>query len=159
MPTYMDKTGRNGIRVGDTELSDWKAKYRALANKHEAMIDFYNVDIQYNLAELEAEFLMPWKCLSPFCFIDSEEYLYQAQKAGKSILAEGAQGSFIGHRFWNLSLRDLVQYHLRSGVCTGLGIAPNKIKRYSNFKAYATRVGSGPFPTELFDEYGKPWTR
>ena len=82
-PTYMDKTGRNGIRVGDIELEDFKEKYRALANKHEEMIKFYDVSIQYNLAELEKEFFEAIEDLKKLDFIDSEEYLYQAQKAGK----------------------------------------------------------------------------
>src|SRR5690606_34306550 len=78
-PTYMDKTGRNGIRVGDIELAGWKDKYRALADKHEAMIAFYNVDIQYDLKELEAEFFNAIDTLKTLKFIDSEEYLHQAQ--------------------------------------------------------------------------------
>ena len=94
-PTYMDKTGRNGIRVGDIELADWKDKYRALANKHQAMIDFYNVDIQYNLDELETEFFNAIDTLKSLQFIDSEEYMHQAQVSKKSILAEGAQGSLL----------------------------------------------------------------
>ena len=94
-PTYMDKTGRNGIRVGDIELSDWKEKYRALANKHEAMISFYNVDIQYDLKELETDFFEAIKLLKTLKFIDSEEYIHQALKSGETILAEGAQGSLL----------------------------------------------------------------
>lgn len=94
-PTYMDKTGRNGIRVGDIELEDFKERYRSLADKHEAMINFYNVNIQYNLAELEKEFFEAIEDLKKLTFIDSEEYLYQAQKSGKLILAEGAQGSLL----------------------------------------------------------------
>lgn len=94
-PTYMDKTGRNGIRVGDLEMDDWQEKYRALADKHETMLDFYNVDIQYDLADLEAEFFQSIEVLKTLQFIDSEEYLYQAQKSGKTILAEGAQGSLL----------------------------------------------------------------
>ena len=74
-PTYMDKTGRNGLRIGDLELADWKEKYRSLANKHEAMIAFYNVDIQYDLAELETEFFTSVSELKKLTFIDSEEYL------------------------------------------------------------------------------------
>ncbi|WP_348661768.1 adenylosuccinate synthetase, partial [Croceibacter atlanticus] len=92
-PTYMDKTGRNGLRIGDLELDGWKDKYRKLADKHEAMINFYNVDVQYDLAELETEFFKAVEVLKSLQFIDSEEYLFQAQKEGKSILAEGAQGS------------------------------------------------------------------
>ena len=94
-PTYMDKTGRNGMRIGDLEFTDWKEKYRALANKHEAMIGFYNVDIQYDLEELETEFYKSVEELKELTFIDSEEYLFTAQKEGKKILAEGAQGSLL----------------------------------------------------------------
>jgi adenylosuccinate synthase len=102
---YMDKTGRNGIRVGDIELEDFKERYRALADKHEAMISFYDVNIQYNLDELEKEFLI-YRRIKKLDFIDSEEYS-QAQKAGKSILCEGAQGSF-GCRFWNISICNVI---------------------------------------------------
>ena len=94
-PTYMDKTGRNGLRVGDLEFDNWKTKYRNLANKHEAMIDFYNVDIQYDLKELEDEFCEGVETLKKLTFIDSEEYIFNAQKEGKKILAEGAQGSLL----------------------------------------------------------------
>ncbi len=154
-PTYMDKTGRNGIRVGDTELVDWKEKYRALANKHEAMIAFYNVDIQYNLEELEAEFFSAVKTLKELTFIDSEEYLHQAQKAGKTVLAEGAQGSLLDIDFGTYPYVTSSNT-TAAGACTGLGVAPTNIKEvFGIFKAYATRVGSGPFPTELFDDYGK----
>ena len=94
-PTYMDKTGRNGLRVGDIELSDFRERYRTLADKHEAMIKFYDVAIQYNLAELEKEFFDAIEDLKKLDFIDSEEYLHNAQKAGKTILCEGAQGSLL----------------------------------------------------------------
>lgn len=158
-PTYMDKTGRNGIRVGDTELPDWKEKYRALANKHEAMIAFYNVDIQYNLKELENDFFKAIDTLKQLTFIDSEEYLYQAQQEGKSILAEGAQGSLLDIDFGTYPYVTSSNT-TAAGACTGLGIAPNKIKEvFGIFKAYATRVGSGPFPTELFDSYGETMGR
>ncbi|QNJ98376.1 adenylosuccinate synthase [Constantimarinum furrinae] len=154
-PTYMDKTGRNGIRVGDLELSNWKEKYRALANKHEAMIDFYNVDIQYDLKDLETEFFAAVKVLKSLTFIDSEEYLHQAQKAGKTILAEGAQGSLLDIDFGTYPFVTSSNT-TAAGACTGLGVAPGKIKEvFGIFKAYTTRVGSGPFPTELFDDYGK----
>ena len=154
-PTYMDKTGRNGIRIGDLELTDWKDKYRALANKHQTMIDFYNVDIQYDLDELEAEFFEAIKTLKALQFIDSEEYLYQAQKNGKTILAEGAQGSLLDIDFGTYPFVTSSNT-TAAGACTGLGVAPNKIgKVYGIFKAYTTRVGSGPFPTELFDSVGE----
>jgi adenylosuccinate synthase len=154
-PTYMDKTGRNGIRVGDLELSDWQEKYRNLADKHEAMISFYNVDVQYNLEELEAEFFKAVEALKTLEFIDSEEYLHQAQKNGKSILAEGAQGSLLDIDFGTYPFVTSSNT-TAAGACTGLGVAPNQIKEvYGIFKAYTTRVGSGPFPTELFDEDGE----
>ncbi len=153
-PTYMDKTGRNGLRVGDIELSDFKERYRALADKHEAMIAFYNVDIQYNLPELEKEFFDAIADLQKLDFVDSEEYLAQAQKAGKSILCEGAQGSLLDVDFGTYPFVTSSNT-TAAGACTGLGIAPNKIKEvYGIFKAYTTRVGSGPFPTEDFEEAG-----
>lgn len=158
-PTYMDKTGRNGIRVGDIELANWKEKYRALASKHEAMIDFYNVDIQYDLEELEADFFNAIETLKSLKFIDSEEYVHQAQTSGKSILAEGAQGSLLDIDFGTYPFVTSSNT-TAAGACTGLGIAPNQIgKVYGIFKAYTTRVGSGPFPTELFDKDGETMGR
>ncbi|WP_424494481.1 adenylosuccinate synthase [Salinimicrobium sp. GXAS 041] len=158
-PTYMDKTGRNGIRVGDLELSDWKEKYRSLANKHEAMINFYDVDIQYNLPELETEFFEAVEVLKSLKFIDSEEYLFQAQKNSKSILAEGAQGSLLDIDFGTYPFVTSSNT-TAAGACTGLGIAPGQIGEvFGVFKAYTTRVGSGPFPTELFDEDGETMGR
>jgi len=158
-PTYMDKTGRNGIRVGDLELTDWKERYRALADKHESMIAFYNVDIQYDLAELEKEFFDAVDVLKSITFIDSEEYIYQAQKAGKTILAEGAQGSLLDIDFGTYPYVTSSNT-TAAGACTGLGVAPNQIGDvFGIFKAYTTRVGSGPFPTELFDEDGATMSR
>ena len=153
-PTYMDKTGRNGMRLGDLEFEDWKTKYRALADKHEAMIDFYDVDIQYNLDELEEEFHEGVETLKKLTFIDSEEYIFKAQAEGKKILAEGAQGSLLDIDFGTYPFVTSSNT-TAAGACTGLGVAPNKIERdLGIFKAYTTRVGSGPFPTELFDEDG-----
>lgn len=153
-PTYMDKTGRNGIRVGDIELPNWKEKYRALANKHEAMIASYKADIQYDLAELEVAFFGAIETLKTLDFIDSEAYLFDAMAQGKSILAEGAQGSLLDIDFGTYPFVTSSNT-TAAGACTGLGIAPNKIKEvFGIFKAYTTRVGSGPFPTELFDEVG-----
>jgi len=151
----MDKTGRNGIRVGDLELDNWKEKYRLLADKHEAMISFYNVDVQYNLAELETEFFKAVELLKSLKFIDSEQYLQTAQEGGKSILAEGAQGSLLDIDFGTYPFVTSSNT-TAAGACTGLGVAPNKIgDAFGIFKAYTTRVGSGPFPTELFDEDGE----
>ena len=153
-PTYMDKTGRNGIRVGDIELTDFKQRYRHLADKHEAMISFYNVDLQYDLKELEDEFFAAINELKKLTFIDSEEYLNKALKEGKSILAEGAQGSLLDVDFGTYPFVTSSNT-TAAGACTGLGIAPNKVKDvFGIFKAYTTRVGSGPFPTEDFETAG-----
>ena len=158
-PTYMDKTGRNGIRIGDLELDNWKEKYRVLANKHESMVSFYNVDLEYDLDELEAEFFKAVDVLKSLNFIDSEEYLHQAQRDGKSILAEGAQGSLLDIDFGTYPFVTSSNT-TAAGACTGLGIAPNTIGDvFGIFKAYTTRVGSGPFPTELFDEDGETMGR
>ncbi|MDY0089171.1 MAG: adenylosuccinate synthase [Flavobacteriaceae bacterium] len=154
-PTYMDKTGRNGIRIGDIELSDFKEKYRTLADKHEAMINFYDVDLQYDLQELEEEFFTSIEQLKKFTFIDSEEYLNKAIKEKKTILCEGAQGSLLDIDFGTYPFVTSSNT-TAAGACTGLGIAPNRVKQvFGIFKAYTTRVGSGPFPTELFDEIGQ----
>lgn len=158
-PAYMDKTGRNGLRIGDLELPDWKERYRALADKHQAMIAFYDVDIQYDLKELEAEFFKSVQTLMDLTFIDSEEYLYQALKSGKKILAEGAQGSLLDIDFGTYPFVTSSNT-TAAGACTGLGISPGSIKEvFGIFKAYTTRVGSGPFPTELFDQDGQTMGR
>jgi adenylosuccinate synthase len=154
-PTYMDKTGRNGMRVGDLELDDWKDKYKALTEKHIKMLNFFEVDIQYNLNELEAEFCAAIEVLKKLTFIDSEDYLNKALQQNKSILAEGAQGSLLDIDFGTYPFVTSSNT-TAAGACTGLGVAPNKIGEvFGIFKAYTTRVGSGPFPTELFDEDGK----
>ncbi len=158
-PTYMDKTGRNGIRVGDLEMENWEEKYRNLANKHQSMISFYDVDLQYDLRELESEFFEAVKILKSLEFIDSEEYLHQAEKAGKSVLAEGAQGSLLDIDFGTYPFVTSSNT-TAAGACTGLGISPGSVKEvFGIFKAYTTRVGSGPFPTELFDENGETMAR
>jgi len=158
-PTYMDKTGRNGIRIGDIELADFEERYRALADKHQAMIDFYDVALEYDLDELETEFFAAIKALKELTFIDSEEYLNKAMKEGKTILAEGAQGSLLDIDFGTYPFVTSSNT-TAAGACTGLGIAPNKVKDvFGIFKAYTTRVGSGPFPTELFDEDGATMAR
>ena len=151
-PTYMDKTGRNGIRIGDIELKDWMIKYRKLANKHESMIKNYSVDLQYNLNELEADFFKAIKDLKKIPFIDSENYIFNELDNNKNILAEGAQGSLLDIDFGTYPFVTSSNT-TAAGACTGLGIPPNKIKDvFGIFKAYTTRVGSGPFPTELFDK-------
>ena len=158
-PTYMDKTGRNGIRVGDLELTDWKERYASLRDKHLAMIDYYGAKIEYDLDELESDFFTAVKMLKSLSFIDSEEYLYQAQKSGKTILAEGAQGSLLDIDFGTYPFVTSSNT-TAAGACTGLGVAPNQIGEvFGIFKAYTTRVGSGPFPTELFDDAGETMGR
>lgn len=154
-PTYMDKTGRNGLRVGDLEMPKWKDKYRALAEKHQEMLRFFSVEIQYDLKELEEEFFEAITVLKKITFVDSEDYLHKALHSGKKILAEGAQGSMLDIDFGTYPFVTSSNT-TAAGACTGLGIAPNKIGEvFGIFKAYTTRVGSGPFPTELNDETGE----
>jgi adenylosuccinate synthase len=154
-PTYMDKTGRNGIRVGDLEFSNWKDRYRQLADKHLQMIENYHVALDFDLDLLEKEFFAAVEVLTSLPLIDSEQYFAEAQKQGKKILAEGAQGSLLDIDFGTYPFVTSSNT-TAAGACTGLGIAPNKIENVIGiFKAYATRVGSGPFPTELFDADGE----
>ena len=158
-PTYMDKTGRNGIRVGDIFAPNWDFKYKKLITKHlELLKNFEGFEVN-DIDALEEEFLTSIKALKKFKLVDSENYLHQAQKAGKKILAEGAQGSLLDIDFGTYPFVTS-STTTAAGACTGLGIAPNKIKEvYGIFKAYTTRVGSGPFPTELFDDYGETMGR
>lgn len=154
-PTYMDKTGRNGIRIGDIELPEFLIKYRKLANKHEAMIKSYNVDLQYNLKELEEDFFNAIEKIKSIPFIDSENYIFNELDNKKNILAEGAQGSLLDIDFGTYPYVTSSNT-TAAGACTGLGVPPNKIKDvFGIFKAYTTRVGSGPFPTEIFDDNAK----
>ena len=158
-PTYMDKTGRNGIRVGDILASNWEEKYKRLSLKHLNMLKSYNISIDYDLNILESEFFSSIENLKKFKLVDSEQYLIDAQKKGSKILAEGAQGSLLDVDFGTYPFVTS-STTTAAGACTGLGIAPNKIKEvFGIFKAYATRVGSGPFPTELFDNIGKTMAR
>ena len=154
-PTYMDKTGRNGIRVGDILASSWEEKYKRLSIKHLNLLKSYNISIDYDLNDLESEFFSSIEKLKKFKLVDSEQYLIDAQKEGNKILAEGAQGSLLDVDFGTYPFVTS-STTTAAGACTGLGIAPNKINEvFGIFKAYATRVGSGPFPTELFDNIGK----
>jgi len=154
-PTYMDKTGRNGFRVGDLENVNWNEKYSELKSKHQKLIDFYNVDLDYNFDELEKEFYASLEILKGLKFIDSEEFIHQEQDKGSSILAEGAQGSLLDIDFGTYPYVTSSNT-TAAGACTGLGVSPNSIKEvFGIFKAYTTRVGSGPFPTELFDSDGE----
>lgn len=154
-PTYMDKTGRNGIRVGDIMAVDWEDKYKRLTKKHIGMLKSYNTSVEFDLEDLEINFFKSIKALKKFELVDSEQYLIEAQKKGSKILAEGAQGSLLDIDFGTYPFVTS-STTTAAGACTGLGVAPNKIKEvFGIFKAYVTRVGSGPFPTELFDSNGK----
>ena len=159
-PTYMDKTGRNGIRVGDIELPQWKEIYSALRDKHLTMIKNMNVALDFNITDLDNAFYDAINYMkSSVTFIDSEAYLSTAQKNNQRILAEGAQGSLLDIDFGTYPFVTSSNT-TAAGACTGLGVAPNKIGEvYGIFKAYTTRVGSGPFPTELFDETGETMGR
>lgn len=154
-PTYMDKTGRNGIRVGDIIDDNWQKKYNSLKEKHLNIISNFNQSVDIDLNKLEADFFEGIKCLKSFNLIESENYLNKSIKEGKRILAEGAQGSLLDIDFGTYPF--VTSSNTTSaGACSGLGVPPNKIKNIRGiFKAYTTRVGSGPFPTELFDSTGE----
>ncbi|WP_297978553.1 adenylosuccinate synthase [uncultured Capnocytophaga sp.] len=154
-PCYMDKTGRNGLRIGDLEKDNFLEEYRSLVEKHLSLINYYGVEIEFDLPSLEKEFFSAIDYLKTLSFIDSEDFFYHSQKQGKKILAEGAQGSMLDIDFGTYPFVTSSNT-TASGACTGLGIAPNQIKNVMGvFKAYTTRVGSGAFPTELFDKIGE----
>jgi adenylosuccinate synthase len=151
-PTYMDKTGRNGLRLGDIALPNFKSKYDVLVEKHKQMLAHLN--FQYDLASMEPDWFKAIEALKTFQQIESEHYINDAFRNGKAILAEGAQGSLLDIDFGSYPFVTSSNT-ICAGACTGLGIAPNRIgKVFGIFKAYCTRVGSGPFPTELHDETG-----
>jgi adenylosuccinate synthase len=151
-PTYMDKTGRNGLRVGDISDVNFKEKYEKLKRKHIQILNFYDFD--YELEELETAWFESLSTLKNYKHIESEHYIHNAIKEGKKILAEGAQGTLLDIDFGSYPFVTSSNT-ITAGACTGLGIAPNKIGEvFGIFKAYCTRVGSGPFPSELFDEVG-----
>ena len=152
-PTYMDKTGRNGLRVGDVSSINFEEKYNKLKNKHIELLKFY--DFEYNLEELESKWFESLNTLKKFKHIESEHYIHQSLKNGKKLLAEGAQGTLLDIDFGSYPFVTSSNT-ITAGACTGLGVAPNQITDvFGIFKAYCTRVGSGPFPTELNDEIGE----
>lgn len=152
-PCYMDKTGRNGLRVGDVLSPEFLNRYNALKNKHIALLSQY--DFEYNLDEYEAEWMSGIENLRRFKFVDSELLVNEYLAADKAILAEGAQGSMLDIDFGTYPFVTSSNT-VCAGVCTGLGVAPTRIGEvYGIFKAYCTRVGSGPFPTELEDATGE----
>ena len=152
-PTYMDKTGRNGLRVGDVNSINFEEKYKKLKNKHIELLKFY--DFEYDLEKLESNWFKSLDTLNKFKHIDSEHYIHQALKNEKKLLAEGAQGTLLDIDFGSYPFVTSSNT-ITAGACTGLGVAPNQITDvFGIFKAYCTRVGSGPFPTELNDEVGE----
>ena len=156
-PTYMDKTGRNGLRVGDFLTAKFKEKYNFLKEKHEQILKQFGAESVS--VEVENEWFESLETLKRFELIDSEQYINNKLKAGESVLAEGAQGSLLDIDFGSYPFVTSSNT-VCAGACTGLGVAPNRIGNVIGiFKAYCTRVGSGPFPTELFDETGEDLCR
>jgi adenylosuccinate synthase len=153
-PTYMDKTGRNGLRVGDIFSPNFRTKYDELVSKHVGILSHYE-GFEYDLSELEGPWMEGIETLRSLTAIDSEQYLNDALKSGKRVLAEGAQGTMLDIDFGTYPFVTSSNT-VTAGTCTGLGVAPTKIGNVIGiFKAYCTRVGSGPFPTELEDEVGE----
>jgi adenylosuccinate synthase len=152
-PTYMDKTGRNGLRIGDILSENFIEKYNTLVEKHKKMLSHFQ--FEYSLDEMEAAWFKGIEVLKTLTFIDSENYLHKAIREDKKILAEGAQGSLLDIDFGSYPFVTSSNT-VAAGACTGLGVAPNSIgSAFGIFKAYCTRVGSGPFPTELENEVGE----
>lgn len=152
-PTYQDKIGRSALRVGDILSSDFREKYQALVEKHKTTLSFYNFPVD-KLEEMEGQFFEAVDFMKTLNLIDSEYVVNEALAADKKVLAEGAQGSLLDIDFGSYPFVTSSST-MTAGACTGLGVAPSKIAEvFGIFKAYCTRVGSGPFPTELFDEAG-----
>ncbi|HEY1046490.1 MAG TPA: adenylosuccinate synthase [Bacteroidia bacterium] len=152
-PTYRDKIGRNGLRIGDILSPDFKKKYESIKEQHIKLIEFLGYN-DFDMPTLEAEFFEACEYLKAFRF-DDTEYTINASIPSKKILAEGAQGSMLDIDFGSYPFVTSSNT-ISGGVCNGLGIAPQHIGTvYGIFKAYCTRVGSGPFPTELLDETGE----
>lgn len=153
-PTYMDKTGRNGLRVGDILSPEFKSRYEALKQKHFGLLKQYE-GFTFDISEYEQKWFDAVDRLKKFEFIDSELTVNRYIDEDIAILAEGAQGSMLDVDFGTYPFVTSSNT-MAAGVCTGLGVAPNKVGKVMGiFKAYCTRVGSGPFPTELFDETGE----
>ncbi len=152
-PTYMDKTGRNGLRVGDILSPEFRQRYDTLKQKHIALLSQY--DFSYDISEYEQKWFEAVEALRRFPVIESEIEVNRYIDSDVAILAEGAQGSMLDIDFGTYPFVTSSNT-MSAGVCTGLGVAPNRVgKVIGIFKAYCTRVGSGPFPTELFDETGE----
>jgi adenylosuccinate synthase len=152
-PAYMDKTGRNGLRVGDVLSRDFDKRYAAIRNKHEQILKQYDETVDWKA--WEADFMQAVEFLRTLNIVNAEYWLDDALKNGKNILAEGAQGSMLDIDFGTYPFVTSSNT-IAAGVCAGLGVAPSQIGEvYGITKAYCTRVGGGPFPTELEDEMGE----
>jgi adenylosuccinate synthase len=152
-PTYMDKTGRNGLRIGDLEHPDFKKQYQILKEKHLRLLEQYQFD--YNLDEIETEWFNCIELIRKQNLVNGEYFINSILQRGEHVLAEGAQGSMLDIDFGTYPFVTSSNT-MAAAACTGLGVAPTKIRDvYGISKAYCTRVGSGPFPTELFDDTGE----
>ncbi len=152
-PCYMDKTGRNGIRLADSLHANFIQQYQALKNKHLQILQLYP-KIDFNLQQEEDQWMEALQYIKKLNFVNAEYYLNQQIQQGKKILAEGAQGSMLDIDFGTYPFVTSSNT-ITAGVCSGLGIAPRHINQVIGVtKAYTTRVGAGPFPTELFDQQG-----
>jgi len=152
-PAYMDKTGRNGLRVGDILASDWQQRYERLRQKHIDMLRLYDFEIEWQ--SWEADFFAAVDYLRGLNIVNGEYWINHQLATGKKVLAEGAQGSMLDVDYGTYPFVTSSNT-ISAGVCTGLGVAPSKIGEvYGITKAYCTRVGGGPFPTELHDETGE----
>jgi len=154
-PTYQDKIARLGLRVGDVLSPNFAAKYKKLVDAHKVILDFYSFDYSEVLPQSEENFFGAIDFMKQFTLVDSEYVVNDALAAGKSVLAEGAQGSLLDIDFGSYPFVTS-STTMAAGACTGLGIAPGQVGEvFGIFKAYCTRVGSGPFPTELLEETGE----
>lgn len=152
-PTYSDKISRQGLRLGDILSPNFSEKYQKLVDAHKQILTF--LDFSYDLAPLEADFFSAVEFIKGFNLVDSEYLVNENLKNNTRVLAEGAQGSLLDIDFGSYPFVTSSST-TAAGVCSGLGVSPSKIGEvYGIFKAYCTRVGSGPFPTELFDEDGE----
>lgn len=152
-PTYQDKIGRLGLRVGDIRSADFEERYQKIKQRHVEMLSYLN--FEFDLVSAEQEFFEAIDFLKTFTLVDSEYFINNEVKLQSSILAEGAQGSLLDVDFGSYPFVTSSNTMV-AGACTGLGVPPSAIGEvYGIFKAYCTRVGSGPFPTELFDETGE----
>ncbi len=153
-PTYMDKTGRNGLRVGDVELPSFRDQYEALKTKHLELLKIYP-EVPFDLAGEEAAWFESLDTLRSLLLVDGEYFINEALATGKKVLAEGAQGSMLDIDFGTYPFVTSSNT-ISAGVCTGLGVAPQRVGRVIGItKSYCTRVGGGPFPTEQDNEIGE----